>query len=91
MQTTSFLCCFNNKLTSLPELKECKQLYYLNCKDNYLHHSEIPNKFISYNIKQYHVNYLVTKIRRFWKRYHYMMILRNSYNENIKYDIVCFI
>ena len=82
-------------MTSLPELKECKRLYFLECKNNFIKYSEIPNKFNNYfnnNInKQFHVNYLVTKIQRLWKRYHYFSVLGNSYNGNIKYDIVCFI
>ena len=88
------LYCVNNNLTLLPEIKECKKLEYLNCKNNYIKYSEILNKFNSkykYDNTQYHVNYLVTKITRVWKKYHYFPVLGNSYNGNIKYDIVCFI
>ena len=85
------LWCYSNNLTLLPKLKKCKKLQYLYCSNNFIKYSEIPNRFNSYYNRQYHVNYLVTKIMRVWKKYHYFPVLGNSYNGNIKYDIICFI
>ena len=50
------------------------------------------NKFINEynNCEQYHLNYLVIRIKKFWKRYYYLAIIENSYNEDVTERIVYF-
>ena len=41
--------------------------------------------------KQYHLNYLVKKIQRAWKGYHYLLIMGDNYSYQIKNNIISFI
>ena len=41
--------------------------------------------------EQYHVNYLVKRIQRAWKGYHYLQKMGDNYPYQIKKDIISFI